>query len=478
MEILKNVFIISARRSGTHLLTDLIVNNFGYDRIDNHKDFDFLSRGNVEDFIREMSKGNRLAWSHAHDFDNMFDKNLDPEQIEKLREIFHQSKILYVYRDIRDVITSYYHRSFNFNAFDSFEDFYHNNNMRDYVSMNNYNGTDDNLVDVLIDQHKNWFSVYLARELIGLDIEVVSFKEIIEDYKKSVIRIGDFLGRAYHLCYCGMKDVRLKSPDDKNPDIIYTANDFRKGCVGDWINTFGNKWGNEIGEKYDDLIGYHVQQHIHMRKLHKHHDPEKKYFQIDSRDWRELERSIDNELNKLGGKFEEASINCEYYIENRYEMCDRMLNDVRYKHKVFFIDNYVIKFLFPCKAALDRKTFNYVIPIASKKNLLTILKTNKRLQTLNVVPRLYYAAIHNGVLVVIQEKINEKDFIYKKYDIGSKINWNWIVEYDIFPDILNMFKTIIENNIIISDIISPHNLAYINNKLICVDLDGISHYDR
>ena len=29
----KNVIIVSARRSGTHLLTDLIVNNFGYESI-------------------------------------------------------------------------------------------------------------------------------------------------------------------------------------------------------------------------------------------------------------------------------------------------------------------------------------------------------------------------------------------------------------------------------------------------------------
>ena len=29
----KNVIVVSARRSGTHLLVDLIVNNFGYESI-------------------------------------------------------------------------------------------------------------------------------------------------------------------------------------------------------------------------------------------------------------------------------------------------------------------------------------------------------------------------------------------------------------------------------------------------------------
>jgi hypothetical protein len=47
----------------------------------------------------------------------------------------------------------------------------------------------------------------------------------------------------------------------------------------------------------------------------------------------------------------------------------------------------------------------------------------------------------------------------------------------IISDIIILFSIIVLNILRISDIISPHNLAYINNKLICVDLDGISHYD-
>ena len=36
----KNIIVVSARRSGTHLITDLIVNNFGYESIDqNYMDF-------------------------------------------------------------------------------------------------------------------------------------------------------------------------------------------------------------------------------------------------------------------------------------------------------------------------------------------------------------------------------------------------------------------------------------------------------
>ena len=58
-----NVFIISARRSGTHLITDAIINNLEYERIDESIDYDFLTNDNAESFINEMSKGGRLAWS-------------------------------------------------------------------------------------------------------------------------------------------------------------------------------------------------------------------------------------------------------------------------------------------------------------------------------------------------------------------------------------------------------------------------------
>jgi hypothetical protein len=73
-----NVFVISARRSGTHLLTDLIVNNFNYNRIDNSIDYDFLTNENINKFVDTMNSGNKLAWSHYHDYDNFFNKNLKP----------------------------------------------------------------------------------------------------------------------------------------------------------------------------------------------------------------------------------------------------------------------------------------------------------------------------------------------------------------------------------------------------------------
>ena len=63
-------------------------------------------------------------------------------------------------------------------------------------------------------------------------MEVISFEEIIEDYTSSVNKIAKFLEQEPK----GI-DVRLSNLEDKDGNILYTDNDFRKGTVGDWVNT-------------------------------------------------------------------------------------------------------------------------------------------------------------------------------------------------------------------------------------------------
>jgi len=460
-----NIFIISARRSGTHLLTDMIINNFNYLRNNDSIDYDFLTNENVKTFIDEMSKGNKLAWSHYHNYDNFFNKNLKPEHIKKLKEIFHQSKIIYVYRDIRDVIASHYYRPYIQESYDSFIEYYNKHDMRDYVGLTNYDGNHNDIVDTLIEQHKNWFSIYFAKEILKLDMEVISYEEIIMNYKKSLNKISRFLEQSPFL----IKDVRLKSLEDKKNDIIYTCHHFRHGKIGDWQDVFCEEWGEVINEKYNKQIGNHVKAYLLNPKLHKFHDPETKYFQIDSQDWKRIDEEISAELNNYKDYFNGFDITG--LINNRYEMCERKLDDVRYSHKVFFFDDLVLKYLIPCKAVLDKKTFDHVIPIASKINLLTILKTDKILYEHNMTPKLHYAGIHDGFLIVVQEKFKVFDFVYRKFAINS--NWDWIVNNYLFPLVLENFKKGLENNILLTDYISPFNLVFINSELKCVDLDGI-----
>jgi hypothetical protein len=345
--------------------------------------------------------------------------------------------------------------------------------MRDYTQITNYSGSNNNIVEVLCEQYKNWLSVFFARELMNLDFNVISYEEIINNYTNSITKIENFLEEKFDII--NTKDVRLKSLQDKQNNIIYTDNDFRRGCIGDWIDTFGEKWGNEIKEIYDNEITYHLEAYINNPKLHEFHDPEQKYFQINSRDWKLIERNIDLELIPFQNKFKTFSneFDIQALINDRYDICERKINDIRYKHKVFFYKNYVLKFLYPCKALLNKKTFNYVIPIASKINLLTILKTNDILYKLNIIPKLYYAGIYNGILFVIQERFEDNKLVNAKYNVKTKCNWDWIIDNNLFPLIFEQFTKAIKHNILLTDHISPFNLVLCDNKLKYLDLDGI-----
>lgn len=471
---MKNIFLISARRSGTHLLTDLIVNNFKYQRINNNIDYDFLSNDNVETFINEMSIGNKLAWSHYHDYDNFFKKELDEKHILKLKEIFQSSKIIYIYRDIRDVITSYYNRWYIFNKFSSFDDFIQHSDLNDYRKLANNENDNSNIVDILTTQHKNWFSVYFAKELLDLDIELISYEEIINNYNNSVKKIGNFLNKLTK----EILDVRLKSLKDQKIDIVYTHNEFRSGNVGDWIETFGQKLGDEIISQYNIDIKNHIDAYIDNPQLYDFHEPEKKHYQINSQDWKLIEKQVDNELIQYNDYFIEFKNNFDvnFVLKHRYEICERKLDDVRYKHKVFYFKNYVLKFIYPCKANLDKKTFDYVNPVASKINLLKIIKANDVLFNSNVVPKLYYAGINNGFLFVIQERIDDNLLIPNLYNIHY--NWNWMLENNIFNQMLEHFFNLIKHNILLCDCHSPFNWALNNNDLIYLDLDGIQIFNN
>ena len=110
MSYKKNVIVVSARRSGTHLLTDLIVNNFGYKSI-NYNYIDYTKfTDEMDGFESSMSEGGKVTWTHLHDYKDYHKYNHSIDDQTKLDKFFSESKIILVYRDVRDIITSCYHR--------------------------------------------------------------------------------------------------------------------------------------------------------------------------------------------------------------------------------------------------------------------------------------------------------------------------------------------------------------------------------
>lgn len=475
----KNVIIISARRSGTHLLTDLIVNNFGYESIKyNYIDYSkFTSEMPI--FESLMDEGSfsykqpyvnhpKVTWTHSHNHqDYLKYKHSDVDNFN-LNRFFTGSKVILIYRDIRDIITSCYHRPRTQEKYRSFFDFYDNFDFDGYELIDqNY----DNIFELLLQYYKNWFSVYMAKELIDIDMEVISYEEIIKDYDNSLNKIGKFLKQTP----AGI-DVRL--PNKNNENIIYTSNDFRNGKVGDWVDTMDKDFGKYLGEKYQIDLGIGFNYFLNDTQIHKYHKPTRNdFYKKDcNSNLINLEKQLKEYTNKFNF-FKEGDV--KKLIDNRYKDAIQKSTDFRYYHKVFYYDNYILKFHYPCKAPLDKDIFDKVVPTASKEQLLTIFKTNDFLYESGIVPKLYDAGMYKGILYVIQEKCPKENVICEKYNIYPQAgDWSWVVDLDLKSVMLNHFYKALDNNILLTDMFNVYNCAFDKSgDLKYFDLDGIKYYE-
>ena len=467
MSYKKNVIVVSARRSGTHLLTDLIVNNFGYESI-NYNYIDYTKfTDEMDGFESSMSEGGKVTWSHLHDYKDYHKYNHSIDDQTKLDKFFSESKIILVYRDVRDIITSCYYRPRYKSKYKTFDNFYKNFDFDGYELVDQKY---DNMFELLLQYYKNWFSVYMAKELLDIDMEVISFEEIIEDYDSSLNKIGKFLEQT-------PKGVDVRLPNENTENIIYTTNDFRNGKINDWVLSMKNEHGIKLGERYYVDLGAGLDCFINDIQIHKHHRPQRNKFYKPIP--LNVEKDLTSELEQYKNKFrffgERGAVEL---IENRYKDSIQKSTDFRYYHKVFYYDKYVLKFHYPCKASLDKKTFDSTIPTASKEQLLTILKTNDFLYENGIVPKLYHAGIYKGVLYVIQERYSEESIIYNKHNFHPKWgDWNWVVDLDLKSIMLKHFYKALDNNILLTDIFNVYNCAFDKmGNLKYFDLDGIKYY--
>jgi len=466
MSTKKNIIIVAARRSGTHLLTDLIVNNFGYESINqNYIDFDKFTWPELNGLAKYMKAGNRVTWTHAHDFKDYHKRAHTAEQKATLDYLFANSKIILVHRDIRDIITSCYHRPKTQLKYSSFSDFYSNFDFDGYELIDQKY---DNFSDLLIEYYKNWFSVYISKEVIGLDMEIVSFKEIVNSYQDTVSKLSLFLDVPVNK----VVDVRL--PDSKDKNVKYTTNDFRKGVAGDWVNTLDENLGKKIGDKYQLDLQAGLDCFINDIKIHKFHKPEREDFIAKYKEAYDTENKLVVFKNKNS-----KNIDIENLLSNRYSNCTHRGTDLRYKHKVFYYEDYILKFIYPCKARLDKTTFNSTVPGGSRDLLSTIVKTDDFLYNNNIVPKLHYAGIYNRVLFVVQERCPSDNVLFTKFNFYPKWNdWSWVNSLNLYTDMSKLFYTALDNNILLTDLFNVFNCAYDKDgSLKYFDLDGIRSFD-
>jgi hypothetical protein len=225
--VINHIFVISHRRSGTHIVIDTIRNNFAdysgpflnVDQVERrHKD-----RITLDQFMSQLSGPPKVIKSHMHrDIVAFFENN--PRVTEFTENILKSSKIIYVYRDVRDVLTSLYF------YIQSFRKDFADINISEFIRM-------DNDFDGYVDQNKKKLSriEYWYFHVAGWynynekNILYISFEQLITDYDATVRLIGHFLNINQP---DKIKNVLIKGACRN--DIKYSSVEFRKGIVGDY----------------------------------------------------------------------------------------------------------------------------------------------------------------------------------------------------------------------------------------------------
>ncbi len=221
------VIVSGHRRSGTHLLSDIIENNFGYMRVffdlDNFCDGNFTD-DDIDRFEKSLRNDKILLWTHKERKDQLKCSEKLPEKVREIVDDFiNRSKIAYIFRDGRDVMTSYYHMK---------------KPNHDIGTFNNYSapGWEKNILGWIKEE----------------DILKVRYEDIITKYYIIFQRIGKFLED--DSCEDNPVDLRLKSKDDQNPNLKYSHREFRKGIIGDYKNEFTEKDIKIFNKKYGNIL--------------------------------------------------------------------------------------------------------------------------------------------------------------------------------------------------------------------------------
>ena len=246
----KNIVVVSHRRSGTHLTIDSIKNNFPIykdtahhikpltlDRLNSR----YHSTVSLQEFTRNLWLSPHVFKTHAHsDIENFFENC--PSNLEFIKNLFSSSKIIYVYRDGRDVMNSLYH------YVQSYNDEMKNVSFSEFIRMEN--NFDSNTYDKKLNRAEYWkfhVSSWLSKE----NVLYLSFEEFLGDYDQSIKKIADFAELDYP-----RKILRVvRKPVSKNKifkrlynrihntilGVDYSSIGFRKGKSGDFVNSFNQE---------------------------------------------------------------------------------------------------------------------------------------------------------------------------------------------------------------------------------------------
>ena len=247
-----HVFVISHRRSGTHLTIDAISNNFpiyraGYLNVDQLTER-HQKQVRASDIQAKLNHSPYIVKTHTHgDIRTFFDNKQNLYSF--LEDTLSSAKAIYVYRDGRDVLTSLYHYSKKFELVDqecTFADFIRMNNDFDQET---YHG----------EMNRPEYWAYHINSWFGQDhIFYLPFENMINHYEQTISNLANFLelpqsrdlidvrrktSKYQHFMLYKIYHLLRKKFLDKyfNLGVRYTSVQFRKGQSKDYVNFFSEE---------------------------------------------------------------------------------------------------------------------------------------------------------------------------------------------------------------------------------------------
>ncbi len=236
-----HVLLISHRRSGTHLTIDLIRNNF-VDYAQPYVSLNEVLKGNVHsysnNFLDEIDRNPRIFKSHSDSNYLSFHQH-QPWIGEFYHQLIENVKLIYVYREPKDTLTSLY---FHYLSSDP----------------NILTGSINDFIFSINEYHQETYKGILNRiEYWNYHIEgwlkyrnrilFVRFEDIILNYEKTVLLIAKYLNSNIK---SNIVDVRLNDSTivvKKNNSVVtgnkihFTSVNFRGGEIGGYAKHLNNE---------------------------------------------------------------------------------------------------------------------------------------------------------------------------------------------------------------------------------------------
>jgi len=242
------IVIVSHRRSGTHWLIDSLRGNFKgvsswYYNLDNIR-YDDKFFAEIKKKLSDSSK-HLILKSHTEADLNFF----PPEKRFFVDYLLKRAKVIYVYRDGRDVLVSLYH-------YDKYKSEHRIGSFSSFIKKENPERGENR-----IEYWKRHIEGWLNRN--ESNILRISYEQIHKDYEGVLEQIRSFLGISFKKNKITKVSLRryglfLRALRKIFPGIFKSSAVFpRKGSIGEWKEYFSN----------EDLETFNLIAKDTMRKL-------------------------------------------------------------------------------------------------------------------------------------------------------------------------------------------------------------------